>query len=121
MELADRLELMRSGGVISPGVEALALRVISRFGERWRISLNEENGSRMMTHLAMALMRIERGEEIKGPETGALEEFRDLEVFPLSLEILDDLIAWVPMRLPEPEKEYMIINICLILDPKNDG
>jgi len=56
----ERLKILRSGEVISPEVEALVRRVISRFSERWSITLTEESGGRMVTHLAMALMRIGR-------------------------------------------------------------
>ena len=117
----ERLKILRSGEVISPEVEALVRRVISRFSERWSITLTEESGGRMVTHLAMALMRIGRNEEIAGPETDLLEEFRDLAVFPNSVEIVEDLIAWVPVDLPKTEKDYMIVNVCLILDEENDG
>ena len=121
MDFEERLRILRSGEVISAGVEALVHRVISRFYDRWNIRLTEESGGRMVTHLAMALMRIERQEEIASPETDLLEEFRSLDVFPRSMEIVDDLIAWTPMELPEAEKDYMIVNICLILDAENDG
>ena len=120
MGLEERLGILRSGGVISPGIETLVLRIISRFRDHWKIVLTEENGGRMVTHLAMALMRISRGEEISGPETDALEEFRNLDVFPLSVEILEDIIVWAPMDLPKTEKDYMIVNICLILDAQYD-
>jgi hypothetical protein len=75
----------------------------------------------MGTDLAMALMRIRREEKIEAPETDLLEEFRDLAVFPKSMKIVDDLITWTPAELPEAERDYMIINICLILDGQNDA
>ena len=121
MEFEERLRILRSGGVISAGIETLVRRVISRFYDRWGIKLTEESGGRMVTHLAMALMRIERQEEIASPETDLLEEFRSLAVFSRSVEIVEDLIAWAPMELPKAEKDYMIVNICLILDAENDG
>jgi transcriptional regulatory protein LevR len=116
MDFEERLNILRSGTVISPEVEALVRRVISRFNDRWDIELTEESGGRMVTHLAMALMRIRRKEKITAPETDLLEEFRDLSVFPQSTEIVEDLINWTPMELPEAEKDYMILNVCLILD-----
>ena len=121
MNFDERLEILRSGNVISPEIEALVRRVIMRLNDRWGITLTEENGGRMVTHLAMALMRIKGGEKIAAPETDLLEEFRDLAVFPRSTEIVEDLIAWSPMELPEAEKDYMIINVCLILDAQNEA
>ena len=117
----ERLKILRSGEVISSEVETLVRRVISRFSERWNIKLTEESGGRMVTHLAMALMRIERQEEIVAPEADLLEEFRSLSVFSKSLEVVEDLADWVPMELPKAEKDYMVVNVCLILDAENDG
>ena len=116
MVFDERLGILRNGNVISAGVEKSVRRVILRLEERWKIQLTEEKGGRMVTHLAMALMRVERGEEIKAPEDGVLEEFRGLDVFPVSQNIVNDLIAWTPIELPAAEQDYMIVNICLLLD-----
>ena len=121
MDFDERLKILVEGQVISSGTEELVRRVILRFRDRWNIILTEESGSRMVTHLAMALARIERQEEIEAPETDTLEEFRSLAIFSRSVEITEDLIAWVPINLPKAEKDYMIVNICLILDEENDG
>jgi transcriptional regulatory protein LevR len=120
MEFDKRLGILREGNVISPEAEAMVRRFISRLEAGWQISLTEENGGCIITHLAMALMRISRGEIIPNPETDALEEFRELDVFSLSTEIMEDLITWTPMDLPKAEKDYLVINLCLILDKGND-
>ena len=112
----ERLSILRQGNVISPEAETLVRRVISRLEERWQIKLTEEMGGRMVTHLAMALMRIIRNEEIPAPETDIMDEFRDLESFDLSVEIVNDLVDWTPMNLPDAEMKYMIVNICLLLE-----
>ena len=121
MVFDQRLRILRDGNVISPEVEAKVRRVITRFKEHWHIELTEENGSRMITHLAMALMRIEKGEEIQSPDFDILEEFREHAVFPLSQKILEDLISFTPMKLPDSEKNYIIVNICVILDTENEN
>jgi transcriptional regulatory protein LevR len=121
MDFDERLGILRDGKVISSEIESLVRRVISRFQARWDIVLTEENGDRMITHLAMALMRIARQEKITALEKDMLEEFRNANVFPRSMEIVEDLIAWTPMELPEVEKDYMVVNVCLILDAKNDS
>ena len=116
MVFDERLGILRKGNVISPTAEDLVRRVISRLEENWHLILTEENGGRMVTHLAMALMRIERGEDITAPEEDVLEEFSQLDIFEKSVKITDDLMAWTPMDLPKAEKDYMIVNICLLLD-----
>jgi len=121
MVFDERLGILRSGNVISESVENLVRRVIFRLSDRWRINLTEESGGRIVTHLAMALMRIEKGEKIPPPQADLLDEFREIAVFPDSVEIVEDLIGWTPLDLPESEKSYLIVNVCLILDTENDG
>ena len=116
MVFDERLSILRGGDVISAGVETQVRRVIARLEDRWQIKLTEENGGRMVTHLAMALMRIERGEEIRAPEDSILDEFYSLGVFPLSEEIVNDLVKWIPVDLPKAEQDYLKVNICLLLD-----
>lgn len=116
MVFDERLGILRDGNVISAEVESLVKRAISRLEERWKIMLTEEAGGRMVTHLAMALMRIKRHENIPAPETDVMNEFRGMDAFFLSETIVNDLIEWTPMELPDSEKKYMIVNLCLLLD-----
>jgi transcriptional regulatory protein LevR len=121
MNLDERINILVSGKVISRDVEKAVRRVIDRFSARWRIELTEENGGRMTTHLAMALMRIGQKKEVSPPEADQFEEFRSSKYFLRSLEITDDICAWTPLELPDGERQYLVINICLILDDINEG
>jgi hypothetical protein len=84
--------------------------------DRWGIVLTEENGSRLVTHLAMALMRIFRGESVSSMDAEAVKEFRACGSFPKAVEIADDLIEWTKLDIPVSEREYLDTNICLILE-----
>ena len=81
MVFDERPGILRSGNVISSEVEEQVRKVISRLEERWDIKLTEENGGRIVTHLAMALMRVKKGENIRPPENSVIEECRDLKSF----------------------------------------
>jgi transcriptional regulatory protein LevR len=121
MVFNERLDILVTGNVISQDVERAVRRVIRRFRDHWRIELTEENGGRMVTHLAMALMRISQNKEVNPLEQEQYDEFRSSEYFPRAVEITDDLCGWTPLELPESERQYLIINICLILDDINEG
>jgi mannitol operon transcriptional antiterminator len=116
MELDTRLDLLLSSGTVSKEVDAAVRAVIARLADRWGIVLTEENGSRLVTHLAMALMRIRRGEPVAAMDPGALQEFRDCDSFPKAAEIAADLIVWAKLTVPDSEREYLDTNICLILE-----
>ncbi|MDR2259273.1 MAG: PRD domain-containing protein [Treponema sp.] len=121
MDLNERLHILVSGKVITEDIAHAVRRVIERFTTRWGIELNEEKGGRMVTHLAMALMRIKQKKEISPLEDDHFDEFRSSEYFSRSVEITDDICGWTPLCLPEAERQYLIINICLILDDLNEG
>jgi transcriptional regulatory protein LevR len=121
MDLDERLKILVSGQVISEDVDQAVRRVIERLRARWGIDLTEENGGRMVTHLAMALMRIRQKKELKPLEADHFDEFKSSECFSRSAGICDDLCAWTPLELPEAERQYLVINICLILEDMNDG
>jgi transcriptional regulatory protein LevR len=121
MELDGRLGILLEGKVISAEVAALVRRVISRLRDRWGIILTEQNGGCMITHLAMALARIERGEEIAAPERDLLDEFRNTDSFLQAVEIVKDLTAFTPLELPAAEGDYLVINVCLLLDGGDEG
>ena len=116
MEFDERLGILLEGKVISPEVDALVRGLITRLTEQWGIPLTEQNGGRMITHLAMALARISRNEAVAAPEQDLLDEFRDTGVFPRALEIAEDLAAGIPVNLPRAERDYLVMNICLLLD-----
>jgi transcriptional regulatory protein LevR len=121
MDLDERLNILVSGNVITQDAARSVRRVIDRFSSGWQIELTEENGGRMVTHLAMALMRIKQNKEIRAPEEDHFDEFKSSEYFSRSVEIVDDICRWTPLELPEAERQYLIINICLILDNLNES
>jgi transcriptional regulatory protein LevR len=119
MNLDERLDILALGKVISEDVARAMRRVVERFSAKWRIELTEESGGRMVTHLAMALMRIGQNTEISPPEANQFEEFKSSEYFSRAVEITDDICAWTPLELPDAERQYLIIYVCLILDDFN--
>jgi transcriptional regulatory protein LevR len=121
MNLDERLKILVSGNVITEDVDRTVRRVIERFSSKWQIELTEENGGRMVTHLAMALMRIKQNKDIRAMEADHFAEFTANEHFARSAAISDDLCRWTPLELPEAERQYLIINICLILDDCNEA
>jgi transcriptional regulatory protein LevR len=121
MELDKRLNILISGDVVTEDIGWTMRRVIERFNSRWRIELNEENGGRMITHLAMALMRIQQQEEVNPMEEEHFDEFKSSEYFALALEMTDDICGWTPLDLPESERRYLDIYICLLLDELNES
>ena len=116
MDLNNRLELLHSNGMISKDVFNAVKKVIDRMGSRWNILLTENNGARLVTHLAMALMRIYKGEPVASMDSDIYEEFLLCDSFAKASMIAEDLIDWAALDVPSSEKEYLNTNLCLIID-----
>ncbi|MDR0760579.1 MAG: PRD domain-containing protein [Treponema sp.] len=119
MDLNGRLDILLSSRTISPEVDATVRRVIERMADPWGLTLTEENGSRLVTHLAMALMRISRGEIVESMDRESLEEFKASVSFPQAMVIASDIISFAKLTIPESEREYLDANICLILEAED--
>ena len=119
MELDTRVGLLVSSGTISEDVAATVRKTIQRMEYHWNISLTEENGSRLITHLAMALMRLSKDKKIEVIEVMENEHFTEIKkraAFPKAREIASDLIVHTGMDIPQIERDYLELNVCLVLE-----
>jgi transcriptional regulatory protein LevR len=116
MELDMRLDLLQNSGTIDREARVVIDGMIRRFKERWGIVLTEENGSRLVTHFSMALMRVKRCEEISVMDRDSIDEFYTCACIDRAREISGDILEYLGQDIPETEREFMLINICLLLD-----
>ena len=83
--------------------------------EKWKISLTESNGGMLITHLSMALKRIEENENVSSIDEGVFQEVLKSEKLEEIQEIYNDIEKNVFIeKLPEEEKKYILVNLLLI-------
>lgn len=116
MNLETRLNILHSSEAISNCTQKTMLNVISFFKNDYSIILTEENGSMLITHLSMAVTRIKNNEPVKEIYEDVFQEALDSEYFLEANNIYKDLEKVLDVELPESEKKYMIVNICVLLD-----
>ncbi|SIR04806.1 PRD domain-containing protein [Alkalispirochaeta americana] len=116
MSLDFRLGLLEQSGQMSSKVKENIEAIRTFFIDDAGIELIEENGSRFITHVVMALGRIEREEPVEALDDEAFEEFKESDVFEKATDMTDRLVGILSFDIPESEIKYFIINICLILD-----
>ena len=95
------------------------MKIINVFKNKYNIVLTEENGSILITHLAMALVRIKNNQDIKDInkiDNSVYEEVIESEYFQTANNIYKDLEYISRVSIPENEKKYILVNICVILD-----
>ncbi len=118
MDLETRMGMLISSKTISENVASVVRKIIHRLDNYWKISLTEENGGRMVTHLAMTLMRANRAGTGEILECENIDTVKKLNVFPMAMEITEDLITHTGISITDTEKEFLQTNICLLLEDK---
>lgn len=121
MNLNFRLELLKKANQIDEEVFIAMAGVIDLFKNNWNVELTEENGQMMITHLSMALMRVKKSLPVNEIDEEVYADVKESEFFIQAREILEDMMEILPVKLPESEKKYMLVNNTLILETLNEG
>ena len=110
-----RLGLLKEAGVINERIYDKLSLLIKYLDEKWKISLTESNGGMFITHLSMALKRIEENENVSSIDEGVFQEVLKSEKLEEIKEIYNDIEKNVFIeKLPEEEKKYILVNLLLI-------
>ena len=110
-----RLGLLKEAGVINERIYDKLSLLIKYLDEKWKISLTESNGGMFITHLSMALKRIEENEKVSNIDERVFQEVLKSEKLEEIQEIYNDIEKNVFIeKLPEEEKKYILVNLLLI-------
>lgn len=112
MLMQDRLELLVKSGQVSRTVVEVVREIARKVKESFGLDLSEEDGSMFVTHLAVALERLRRGEPIKEAPESLLEEireFHDESTFVSELEVY--LNSRLGVSLPLAEKAFCVAHL----------
>ena len=110
-----RLGLLKEAGVINERIYDKLTLLIKYLYEKWKISLTESNGGMFITHLSMALKRIEENEKVSNIDERVFQEVLKSEKLEEIKEIYNDIEKNVFIeKLPEEEKKYILVNLLLI-------
>lgn len=116
MDLETRLEILNVSGAITDATKDVMLNVIDMFNKKHNIELTEDNGAMMVTHLSMAITRVKNNEPVKMIDEEVFKETLESEHIEKANLIYNDLSKVLDVTLPEDEKKYMLVNICVILE-----
>jgi hypothetical protein len=113
---ADRLDMLEESGQISPLARWLTEHSLARLAEHFGLTLTEDNAAQFVTHLAMALGRLQRGE----PEVLASDVVaEEVAQFPREREamraIMDESEGVLDRGVPDSEVDYMTVHLCALL------
>ena len=88
--------------------------VIAYFKQQHGIELTEENAAAFITHLCMALERLDKGEEVKPLDRAVFEEVQQEESYEQAAACCRDMNKILP-QLPEAEVEYICTHVGVML------
>ncbi|AHM75376.1 PRD domain-containing protein [Yersinia hibernica] len=106
-----RLNILCQSGVIDHDIGQGLDQVINRLENFWQLPVSGYQGEMAITHMANALMRTRRGEEIHALDPAILAEIIQSEDIHYIREINQDLLAFFSLKPAENEIGYLLANL----------
>jgi transcriptional regulatory protein LevR len=112
---AQRLDLLEASGQVTTDARRLTDEVVAEIEREFAVQLDEETGAQLVTHLAMALSRVDRGD----PQASALAVVTDeLAECPqeheFSRRVLGRCGEQLGRDVPEGEIAYLAVHLCVL-------
>ncbi len=115
----ERLDLLEEAGQITPLARRLTEIMVAELANEFQLVLDEESGAPMVTHIAMALTRLNRG-EVAAPLSESLEkELADrVSERAAVTRLMNETAEVLGREVPETEISYMTLHLsALVLKP----
>ena len=112
----ERLDILVEAELIDQETYEKVKRIMNEVSEEFTLDLSTESGQMFITHVSMAIMRIKNNEATTDVENAIFEEIKESENFENALrfaEIIENIIEY---EIPKNEKEYLVINGCLLME-----
>lgn len=113
--MRDRIKLLYDGGIISHEVKQLLMKALDWLRIRG-VKLDDEQGQMFLTHLAMALERIKRGEEVGTLTSDMLTEIEASRGYSLAQSFIGFIEEEGEVKLPPGEKGYILLHVCALVE-----
>lgn len=114
MELKNRLEILLEAGVVSEKNYDITIAIILFLQDEKKLTVIEENAAAFVTHLCMALERIDKGDTVTPIDPSVLESVKQENEYPLAYAISREIQQIYPM-LEDTELEYLCLHLGTLL------
>jgi transcriptional regulatory protein LevR len=109
--LQTRLQILRSADSITDQAETICKKIINKFVT----PENENKYTMLITHLAMAVTRMERSEELYPPPEEIMNEIYSSSC----IEEADLRVKWIEREmgssLPKEERDFLLMHFVTVL------
>lgn len=117
--LLVRLNLLVDAGEIDGAIKDAVIAFVKAVENRYSLAITEENGAMLVSHLAMALGRIRRGEKLEPIDSDIFAEVKEMPTYRELHELYVPLERSLEIRLPQAEKDYLALHLCALLEVEN--
>jgi transcriptional antiterminator len=115
-EFRDRLDLFEESGQITSLSRWLTENALARIAKEFDLELTEENASQFVTHFAMALSRLQRG-DFAEPSAVVAEELAGRERERAVVRVIaGDIEQVLDRQVPDSEVDYLTIHLLALLE-----
>lgn len=120
MDFTERLELYQEGGMIKEDDVKDVLAIVAMFKEKYDIQLCEENADTFVAHLCAAFGRNATQEKVEPLLPESFAEVKELESYPLSLDMLENIKSVIHNSLNQDEQEYVLLHLNTLIAKLNE-
>lgn len=114
--LLMRLNLLLEAGEIDEGIIQIIVEFIKVIEKELSIPITEDNGSMFVTHMAMALSRIKKGEEILPMDDSLLAEIESSTIYDKVPFFINKIEENHNIHIPESEYGYIALHLCNLVN-----
>ena len=114
--LMVRLNLLVDSGEITETIRYSVVDFVNGIEDKYSLKITEENGSMRVSHLAMALGRIERREEIQTMDEELFTEVKETQTYKELDMFYDILEENLGSEIPESEKDFIALHLCTLIE-----
>lgn len=113
--LKTRLGILRDAGEITDEIYSAIREFIEDFEKKYKVNMTEDNASMFITHMAMALARIKKGEAVNPMDEILLEDIKGNDVYDELPEFYEKIESKLNIEIPESEKGFIALHACSLL------
>ncbi|MEE3607522.1 hypothetical protein [Avibacterium paragallinarum] len=111
MELQQQLTFLLQRKLIDEEIVQWILHIQEHLITQWHADVDNRQVFMLFNHLAMALGRIKRGYIANPLDAEILSEIQSAVAFPQIFQRHSELLALIPLIIPENEQTHLIANI----------
>ncbi|GII81829.1 hypothetical protein Sru01_68110 [Sphaerisporangium rufum] len=116
-EFAERLDLLEDARQITPLARRLTELTLAEIAEELGVTFTEDGAAPFVTHLAVALTRLNRLEMEAVPSAVVDEEIRHrTRERGVIQRVMEECEKLLDREIPDSEIAYMTVHLCAILD-----